>query len=204
MARRRVIALVGIDGAGKTLLAKDLARWLTAQGVPAEYFENPGGRVAIDRFARRLGWQGAIDMLGRNVFVAVESTNRWFRIARGLAVSRFRRRTAVMDRYAYCQYAMIRARGYRGERFARLCYSVFPKPDLVCFITTPPEVAKARIDARGYDTEDLQYLYELDSGYRSLPEFKEFEVVDADATPEVAAARVRLVVTARVPTATAA
>ncbi len=189
---------------GKTLLAKDLARWLTAQGGQAEYFQNPGGRVAIDRFARRLGWQGAIDMLGRNVFLAVESTVRWSRIARGLVVSWFRRRVAVMDRYSYCQYAIIRARGFRGERFARLCYSVFPKPDLVCFITTSPEVAKQRIDLRGYDTEDLEYLYALDSAYRSLPEFKEFEIVDADAPPEVVAARVRETVAARFPTKTTA
>lgn len=191
MARPKIIALVGIDGVGKTTLAKDLARWLAARSVPAKYSENPGGRVAIDRIARRLGRANGIALLGRRGFLAVEVSVRWLAIARALLVSRLTRRIAVMDRYSVCQYVVMRARGDGGEWLVRALYAVFPEPDLVCFITVPPEVAKARIEARGYDSEELSYLYSLDSAYRTLPEFKKFEIVDADAPPEVVAARLR-------------
>lgn len=195
MGRRRIIALVGIDGAGKTTQAKALARWLNDSGVPAEYFENPGGRVAIDRFARRLGRRNGVDLLGRHGFLAAEMATRWLAIARGLTITWFKGSTAVMDRYSYCEFVVIRARRDPGERLARAFYSVFPRPDLVCFMTVPPEVAQERIESRGYDTESLAYLRSLDTAYRSLPESRGFEVVDADAPPDVVAARLRKTVT---------
>jgi hypothetical protein len=40
----RLIALVGIDGSGKTTQAQRLAAWLTESGTPALYALNAGGR----------------------------------------------------------------------------------------------------------------------------------------------------------------
>jgi dTMP kinase len=185
---------VGIDGSGKTTLGKELARWLAAQGVPAEYSENPGGRVAIDRIARRLGRRDGIDLLGRYPFLAVETAVRWLAIARGLLLARWRGRVAVMDRYSYCQLVVMRARGDRGESLVRCLYSVFPRPDLVIFLRVPPETAKKRIDARGYDREPVDYLSALDRAYRTLPEFPTFREVDGDAPVDVVAARAHDVV----------
>jgi dTMP kinase len=49
------IALVGVDGSGKSTQARALARRLTAAGVPARYFENAGGRPLWNRLARAVG-----------------------------------------------------------------------------------------------------------------------------------------------------
>jgi hypothetical protein len=49
----RVIALVGIDGSGKTTQAHRLAATLTAQGTPATYWQNAAGRRW---FAGSGGW----------------------------------------------------------------------------------------------------------------------------------------------------
>lgn len=196
MAKPAIIALVGIDGSGKTTHARWLAGWLTSQGLAATAFGNPGGRVALDRFARRLGFASAAAVLGRRGFVALEAAIRWLLIARALLRARLTGRIAVMDRYAYCQYATIRARGDRWERLARAMYAVFPRPDLVCFLAVSPAEAQRRIRARAFDSEELSYLAAADAGYRSLPEFTGFTALDADPAPErVQAALAALVTT---------
>jgi dTMP kinase len=102
-----------------------------------------------------------------------------------------------MDRYSYCQYAIMRARGDRGERLARALYSVFPRPDAVCFLAATPARAHDRVTLRGTDSEDLSYLTATDAAYRSLPEAASFAVIDADGSPEEVRAALRDVVGAR-------
>ncbi|GGJ90854.1 hypothetical protein GCM10010123_20860 [Pilimelia anulata] len=180
---------MGIDGAGKSSHAAALADWLRDRGVPATHCRNPGGRVALGRLGQRLGRLDAVDLLGRGGFVAAEATLRGLAIARSLLRARLTRRAAVMDRYTYCQYAAMRARGDRGGRLVRAGYALFPAPDLVCFLSVSPPAAHRRITARGLDTEELAYLRALDAAYRELPEATRFRVIPADgAMPEVLAA----------------
>jgi dTMP kinase len=188
-----IIALVGIDGAGKTTQARRLAARLTASGCPADYHRNAGGRQALGRIARRLGRRDAAGLLGPDVLLVVEAVLRWLAIARALVLSKLRGRIAVMDRYAVCQYASVRARtgqGSRNERLARVLYSLFPQPDVTYFLTVTPEIAQQRIAARGTDFEDLAFLGAADAAYRGLPEFDAFTVVDASGTPDEVTAQI--------------
>jgi dTMP kinase len=191
MAHPVLIALVGIDGAGKTTQAKWLVEWLASCGVAATYYANPGGRLFLGRLARRLGRADAVGLLGRRGFVAVEALLRWLAIVRGVLLSRLSGRVAVMDRYSYCQYAMMRVRADRGERMARALYSVFPRPDAVCFLAVTPDRAHHRVEVRGTDSEELSYLTAADAAYRSLPEATSFTVIDANGSPEEVQAALR-------------
>jgi dTMP kinase len=58
-------------------------------------------------------------------------------------------------------------------------------------LAVDPEVAYERIEARGYDHEELSYLRAAAAAYRSLPEYRDFVVVDANGTAAEVAARVR-------------
>ena len=192
-ARPLAIALVGADGSGKTTQAHRLADALTASGLHAHYRRNAGGRHWFGKLAVRLGRADGDDLLGRRAMLLVESVLRWLAILRTLLRRSVTGEIAVMDRYAVCQYASLRARGARpaAEYRARLAYRLFPAPDITFLLAVDPAVAHDRIDARGYDHEEMSYLRAAAEAYRSLPEYPGFVVVDANGTPEQVTAAIR-------------
>ncbi|WP_163553331.1 dTMP kinase [Candidatus Frankia alpina] len=189
MRRRRrrrpaIIALLGVDGVGKTTQARLLARTLSAAGQPASYFENGGGRPIVDALARLLGRRDGPDLLGSRVHVAVEATFRGLAITRALALSRLTGRIAVMDRYTYCQYAVMRLRGDGDGRRVRAAYRRFPTPDLVVLFTVPAALAQQRVERRGRDHEELDRLIAFAEAYAGLPEAPTFHELPASATTD--------------------
>lgn len=184
-ARPPVIALIGIDGSGKTTQARRLAGWLTSRGVPAAYWQNAGGRRWLDRLARRLGRPDARTMLGVTAVLTVESVLRWLAIARALVRSRLAGRVAVMDRYAVCQYASFRGHGRRPGRLVRWAYRLFPEPDLRFLLVVPAAAASRRIEARADDHEQLSFLGAAAAAYEELPDDARLVRVDGDAPPDV-------------------
>ena len=187
----RTIALVGIDGSGKTTQAHRLADDLAAAGVRASYRRNAGGRHWFGRLAVRLGRRDAEDLLGRRAMLLVESALRWLAILRTVLRRALTGGTVVMDRYAVCQYASLRARGAApaAERRARLANRFLPRPDVTLLLDVAPAVAYDRVEARGYDLESRAYLNAARAAYHALPESGGFVVIDANGTPdEVSAA----------------
>jgi dTMP kinase len=188
----RTVALVGIDGSGKTTQAHQLATVLAARGLPATYRRNAGGRRWFGRLATALGRRDGEHLLGRKTMLFVESVLRWLSILRTLLRRRVTGEIAIMDRYAVCQYASIRAhaktprpeRLNRAERRARLAYRVFPRPDVTFLLAVDPAVAYDRIERRGYDHEEMSYLSAATAAYEALPEYGDFVVIDANGTPE--------------------
>jgi dTMP kinase len=191
----RTIALVGPDGSGKTTQARRLAAELAATGLPATYFRHPGGRRWFGRLATRLGRTDADALLGSRRMLFVESLLRWLAILRTLLRRTLTGEIAVMDRYAVCQYASLRARAAApgAERRARLAYRLFPAPDVTVLLSVDPGTAQHRIDTRGYDHETLDYLVASSAAYRSLPEFPAFVVVDGNGSLDEVAAGIRAV-----------
>lgn len=184
------IALLGIDGCGKTTQARRLAVGLRDQGVEARYFENAGGRPVLDGVARRLGREDGRALIGARGVVATETALRGLAIARSLRWARRPGRVAVMDRYAYCQYALMAARRDGGIARIRRRFRAFPAPDLVLYLAVPEIQAQARVEARGYDRECLSHLVAYSAAYEALPEFPGFTVVDATGSEDEVAARV--------------
>lgn len=189
----RTIALVGIDGSGKTTQAHRLATELTLAGHPAEYRRNAGGRHWFGRLAAVFGRADAEDLLGRRAMLAVESVLRWLAILNTTLRRTVRRQITVMDRYAVCQYASLRSHGARpsAERRARLAYRLFPAPDVTFLLSVDPAVAHERIERRGYDHESMEFLRAAKAAYESLPEHRDFVVIDANGTPDQVTAAIK-------------
>lgn len=183
--RLRSVALVGIDGSGKTTQAHRVAAALTAVGVPASYRQNAGGRRWLGRLANRLGRPDALSLVGPIGLLLVETVLRGLAITRTVLWSRWSGRVAVMDRHAVCQYASIRAHnGGRGEWLARYAYGLFPQPQVTFLLLTDPVDAYWRVRRRGTDRETLDYLRSVDAAYRSLPEHSRFVLIEASRPPE--------------------
>lgn len=194
MRRPSIVAVLGVDGSGKSTQTQLLAANLRRDGIGAAFYRNPGGRPALNALAQRLGRVDGPDLIGERAVVTVETVIRWAAIARGLLLALLTGRVAVMDRYSYCQYAIMRARGDRGERVVRSLFGVFPEPDVICLLVTSPSIAQHRVELRGKDQEDPAYLARLDAAYRSLPEFGRFVLVDGSGTIDEVQANLRAVV----------
>jgi dTMP kinase len=179
-----IVALIGIDGSGKSTQARRLAAWLTTQGYPAEYRQNASGRHWFGQLAHRLGRRDALDLLGPRLLMAVETVLRWLAIARSLRRARRTGTIAVMDRYGYCQDASVRAHRGRPSRLVRALFRVFPTPTVTLWLALPPGEALRRVEVRGTDREEPGYLAAFDAGYRALPEAPGFIMVDAAGTPD--------------------
>ncbi|MCW3815607.1 thymidylate kinase [Micromonospora sp. DR5-3] len=191
-ARLRAVALIGIDGSGKTTQAHRLAEALTAAGHPATYHRNAGGRRWLGRLAQRLGRPDAQRLVGRDGLLAVESVLRWLAIALALLSCLVTGRTAVMDRWSPCQYASIRAHGgQRWERLARAGYRIFPAPRVTFLLSVDPAEAYRRIERRGTDHETMRWLTTAATAYQALPEYPSFVVVDANGSPDEVSRRIR-------------
>ncbi len=196
MRRPPIVAVLGVDGSGKSTQTKLLAARLQHDGTPAAFYRNPGGRPALNAIAERLGRVDGPDLIGERSVVTMETVIRWAAIARALVVATLTRRVAVMDRYSYCQYAIMRARGDRGERVVRMLFGVFPTPDVVVLLETSPQIAAHRVELRGKDREDTAYLARLERAYHALPEFRDFTVIDASGTIDEVQRSVRAAVDA--------
>jgi len=141
----KFIALEGLDGVGKTTLAKDLAEKLG--GV---YMSTPG-----DRFA---DYRGFIidalgdDQLGRALFYASTVSAQGRRALRQVAVGR----SVIMDRYWPSTIAYATARGVDVNLEALT--PGFVLPDLVVLITLDEKERRSRLSNRSVTAEDLETL----------------------------------------------
>jgi thymidylate kinase len=132
----------------------------------------------------------------------VESLLRGLAIGRALLCARLRHRVAVMDRYTVCQYASIRAhrrwhwRQGLGERLARAMYRPFPEPDVTFLLDVDPTEAYRRIEARGTDHENLDFLISSSQAYHELPEAKDFVLIDANSEADEVTHAILAVLTA--------
>lgn len=173
---RRVVVLVGIDGAGKTTAAHALAR-LLAPSTQTLVLANYSGRRTMTAWTAALGLTVPPRMLDL-VESAIRSASV---VANQVRAHRFDG-IVIMDRHLHCQQALRTARGLGRGRFIAALTRRLPAPDAVVFLDVAPEEAHRRITAQGTDAESLEDLRAYRDGYLSLPQFTGFLRVAADAS----------------------
>lgn len=182
------VVLLGIDGAGKTTVARTVIQELHERGIAAKLFRNPGGRRTLDRWASHRS-QTAESLLGARVLDGIETGLRILAVLRSTLQSRRRRGVVLFDRHLQCQLALRQVRGLPSGVVLPWLLRVLPPPDLVVYLSVDPHTAQARITSRNTDRETLEFLGALDTAYRRLPDFGTYQVVEADGSAAETAAK---------------
>ncbi len=195
MSRRGAfVGFVGLDGSGKTTQARRAVAWLVGHGVDARFLPNRSlldVRVMLDAVAARRGWTNHFQMWGpetARVIAALIKRNDLSGLPRMLADPGT---VVVADRAVTCQLAALHACGAHNEVLVRNVFSDLPRPDVHVMLHVDPRVAYRRVLGRGSGTEDYQYLVDLQEGYRQLPDYSSFHVIDGDGGADDVEARVR-------------
>lgn len=174
----RTIALLGIDGAGKSTVAEIFANDLRTLGMPAQIMRNPGGRRWASRLTARFGTQLSPRWANRLEW-AVRCANVLY--AHGRA-TRFAGIT-VMDRHIPCQLVLQALRGFPTRRALPWILARLPRPEVIVLIDVPAELAYQRIVARGEDHEAMDYLLAARSAYLELAHRRGWHVIDGSGSP---------------------
>ncbi|NPA96914.1 MAG: dTMP kinase [Crenarchaeota archaeon] len=174
-----LIAIEGIDGAGKTSVARALVRKLRERGLEAIYTREPlatpfiNGLERFSSIAREAPELAAFAMCADRVVHVKRVIEPMLR--RGIVV--------VTDRYFYSTIAYQGAMGLEIDWLRELC-RVFPKPDLAIYLRISVDEALRRIGARGCGRlsslfEKRSFLERVSRIFDELANSGELVVVDA-------------------------
>jgi len=168
-----LIAVEGIDGAGKTTVANYIRDFLKKLGFKAEVLKEPSD----SEYGRILKSGGRLDPQKElELFIL----DRREDVVRNILPRLEKCVTVIMDRYYYSTVAYQGALGIDPEEILRINEEFAPKPDLTILLDVPPEIAVERIKRTRKPTkfEDLEYLKKVREIYLSL-ESDEIRRVDA-------------------------
>jgi len=138
-----LIAIEGIDGAGKTTQAKRLVRWLKSEGVNACYTSEPTNSALGRLIKKRLRSKDSDHRLDALLFAADRLEHYY-----GFIEPRIRKgQVVVSDRYVYSSIA------YQGALTGDVDWvwainKWAPAPDVAIYIDISPEVGLARLSSR--------------------------------------------------------
>ncbi|GHH53047.1 dTMP kinase [[Pseudomonas] boreopolis] len=139
-----LVAIEGIDGAGKTTLARSLQAGLEAAGVAVTVSKEP----TTGPWGMRLRESAAAGRLGPGDEVKFLLRDRQQHVAELIRPALERGEIVILDRYYPSMVAYQGALGYRLARL--LAMNEFaPAPDVLLLVDVSPEVGLARIRARG-------------------------------------------------------
>jgi dTMP kinase len=147
--RGLLIAIEGIDGAGKTTQARELAAALTRAGVPYITTKEPTGGP----------WGAKIRSSAQTGRLPIEEELAAFLADRREHVEQLINpaltagTTVIIDRYYPSTVAYQGARGLDPDELLRI-NAFAPKPDVLLILDVPPQVGLGRVRSRG-DVADL-------------------------------------------------
>jgi thymidylate kinase len=185
---------MGIDGSGKTTVARSLNESFTSAGISCTYLWC-GWRGFESWLFKPFAAQTKYVMTRRGNEEGIASAHekipffdflRWFdyfiRVCPALVASLLKNTVVITDRYVYDVVLELHSDGSKSHRFVVWLLKLFPEPTIVFYIKVPPELAFARKD----DIPSLEFLCERDEEtQRLLKELSAHQVVTLDGTRSI-------------------
>lgn len=152
----RLIYICGIDGAGKTTLAKELAkRWNNTKYISVteslfftKQIRREHGEKYRDYFVPYFrGVQWALDMLKMSNEKILPQINNGVNV--------------VIDRYYLCNIVYTKLQTKGQYKILTQIYSNFVQPDMIYWLDVDPKIADERIEQRGLKRAPKEYISQL-------------------------------------------
>ena len=190
MKRKLIVCFAGIDGSGKTTVAKALYNSLCDAGISSHYmwcgwrgFESwlfkPVTAPTKNALVRRGDEEQVASAHLRVPFFDYFVWLDYFvRVYPALVISLIKNDVLVVDRYVYDVIMGLSVHEKKSNRFVFKLLKLFPQPSLVFFIDVPVELAYARKD----DIPSLEFLRERDGETRQLLKQLPGKVITLDGT----------------------
>lgn len=187
----RLITIEGIDGAGKTTLARGLLAALHARGIDAELMREPGGVTAAERI-RTLVQDPGLDVAPRAEALLYAAARAQL-VEEALAPALDAGRWVLLDRFVDSSLAYQgagRALGMEQIRTINAFATGDLTPDRTLLLRIDPALGRARQDGRGEAPDRLER--ETDAFFALIAEAYEvlaydeperIRVLDASADP---------------------
>lgn len=182
-----LVAIIGIDGSGKTTSGKSFAALLRSKGKNAEYAKLVHEDSPFVKYYKLLLQRDRAfldDGVAQNyAFVFERYRSALTQLVPLLEI----RDVVVLDRYVHCDIAFSQARGRRSDMFEDLLKSV-PQVDLGFVLDLPAELAMRRIRQRNDKVWDFQenqdLLLRAREQYLNVAVKFGFHVIDAEMTTD--------------------
>jgi len=179
VARGRLIAVEGIDGAGKSTQTTRLAEALRRAGLDVVITREPTGGPHGQEIRRRAA-AGERLPADRELELFLRDRDEHIRGVIGPALAAGR--TVVTDRYFLSTAAYQGARLGDPEALLRRCEARFPIPDLALVLVAPTEVGLRRVGLRGEAREAFEEEASLGDVARAFASLERPWIVRVDAT----------------------
>ncbi|MGH8070922.1 MAG: dTMP kinase [Candidatus Entotheonellia bacterium] len=189
LARGVLVALEGIDGAGKSTQGRCLEGIFKEKGYEVMYLhepsDSPWGRRL--RELKRLGHRSLSPSQELDLFLQDRRYDSAAHIQPALAARKF----VLMDRYYFSTIAYQGALGIDPDYIRRLNETFAPVPDLVFILMISPTEGLDRIRRSRGRTDDVfereEYLKKVDEVFRTL-QGPHIHPIDADQSIDVVTA----------------
>ena len=193
MSSGRFITLEGIEGAGKSTVAKFVREWLEGRGIQVVLTREPGGTPLAER-VRAL----VLDRQGEPITPATETLLMF--AARGLHLDNLIRPALARGEWVICDRFTDATRAYQGagrgvkrEWIEQLATEVQRglTPDCTLLLDLPVETGLERVRARSgptptdrFEEEPAKFFERVREAYLALAraEPKRFRIVNASGT----------------------
>jgi len=196
--RTRLICFVGTDGSGKSTASDMIFDELSSEGVACSkiwgaydlrfikiivknvkrlMLKNPSPYGDYSKYATDMK-QAIRWPLVSSIYIFMVFCEYWLQIFYKVTVPKLLGKTVVSDRYVYDTVINMSTNlGLDGQAFRKKLekwLKFFPKPDVLVYVTVPPEVSMSRKN----DIPDIEYVRRRHEYYQLLSSIVPIKVVD--------------------------